>query len=92
MVFKSKRKPKVAKSSFVSAKGNRFDTADSTMATPLFEASDDWQLHVDLKVECDGQSKKKQFLPHIAAASRQPEGVMWSDKLKTVAWVELTSP
>ena len=44
--FKSKRKPKVAKSSFVSAKGNRFDTADSTMATPLFEASDDWQLQL----------------------------------------------
>jgi len=37
-VFKSKRKPKVAKSSFVSAKGNRFDTADSAVATPLFEA------------------------------------------------------
>jgi len=50
-VFKSKRKPKVAKSSFVSAKGNRFDTADSTMTTPLFEAS-------------DGQSKNKPFPPH----------------------------
>ena len=91
-VFKSKRKPKVAKSSFVSAKGNRFDTADSTMATPLFEASDDWQLQFDLKVECDGQSKNKPFPPHIVAASRRPDGVMWSDKLKTVAWVELTSP
>ena len=68
-VFKSKRKPKVAKSSFASAKGNRFDTPDSTMAT-LFEASDDWQLQFDLKVGCDGQSKNKAFPPHIVAASR----------------------
>ena len=43
---KSKRTPKVAKSSFVSAKGNKFDTADSTMVMLLFEASDDWQLHM----------------------------------------------
>ena len=62
------------------------------MATALFEVSDDWQLQFDLKVECDGQSKNKPFPPHIVAASRRPDGVMWSDKLKTVAWVELTSP
>ena len=91
-VFKSKRKPKVAKCSFVSAKGNRFDTAYSTTATLLFEESDDWQLQFDLKVECDGQSKNKPFPQHIVAASRRPDGVRWSDKLKTVAWVELTSP
>ena len=42
------------------------------MVTPLFEASDDWQLQFDLKVECDGQSKNKPFPPHIVAASRRP--------------------
>ena len=52
------------------------------MAMPLFEASDDWQLRFDLKVECDGLSKNKPFPPHILAASRRPDGVMWSDKLK----------
>ena len=91
-VFKSKPKPKVLLTSFVSAKGNKFNTADSTIEVPLFEASDDWQLQFDLKVECDGQSKNKPFPPHIVAASRRPDGVMWSDKLKTVVWVELTSP
>ena len=62
-----------------------FDTADSTIATALFEASSDWQLQFDLKVESDGQSNNKTFLSHIVAASRRPDGVMWLDKLKTVA-------
>ena len=92
VAFKSKRKPKLAKASFVSAKGNKFDTADATAATPLVEANDEWQLQFDVKVECDGQSKTTPFPPHIVVASRQLDDVMWSDKLKTVAWVKLTSP
>ena len=45
-----------------------------------------------MNIECDGQKRNTPFPPHIAAVSRRPDGVMWSDKLKTVAWVELTSP
>ena len=61
-----------------------------------FELSDDWELQFDLQPQ-DGCDKdecrpKVPFPPHIAAASRRPDGVMWSDKLKTVMWIELTSP
>ena len=32
------------------------------------------------------------FLPYILVSRLRPDDVAWSDKLKTVAWVELTSP
>ena len=32
------------------------------------------------------------FPPHIVACKYRPDGVIWSDKLKTVIWIELTSP
>ena len=35
---------------------------------------------------------KKTFPAHIAASSRRPDGLIFSDKLKKVVWVELTSP
>ena len=73
-------------------RGSKFKTAESLATVPLFEASDDWKLQFDVCVKRDGQSANAPFPPHIAATSFRPDGVMWSDKLKTVAWVELTSP
>ena len=67
----------------------------STQAQPaaakLFESSDDWELQFDVSTK-DGQTKNAVFPPHILASRLRPDGVMWSDKLRTVAWVELTSP
>ena len=61
-----------------------------------FELSDDWQLQFDLPQQ-DGDAKQEcnpnqPFPPHIALTGRRPDGVMWSDKLKMVMWIELTSP
>ena len=61
-----------------------------------FERSDDWKLQFDLQPQdgCDAEECKPKipFPPHIAAVSKRPDGVMWSDKLKMVMWIELTSP
>merc|ERR1711964_293784 len=54
--------------------------------------SDDWQLQFDLHCPEDGQIKDRPFPPHIVATPLRPDGLLWSDKLKTVIWVELTSP
>ena len=40
----------------------------------------------------DGQTKNKPFPAHIAASGRRPDGLIFSDKLKKVVWIELTSP
>ena len=62
----------------------------------LFERSDDWQIQADLNVERSGdepeQKAKRPFPPHITSTRQRPDAIMWSDKLKTVMWVELTSP
>ena len=84
-------KPEKVKSSFVSDKGNKMCTPAQSMPTRLFQSSDDWQLQFDVCTK-DGQTKNAPFPPHIIASRQRPDGVMWSDKLKTVAWVELTSP
>ena len=59
---------------------------------PLFEASDDWKLQFEVFVKKDEQTKNSPFPPHIAASKCRPDGVIWSDKLKKVLWIELTSP
>jgi hypothetical protein len=59
---------------------------------PLFEESDDWEIQFDLNVHQDGQSKNTPFPAHIVASARRPDGLMFSNKLKKVAWIELTSP
>ena len=59
---------------------------------PLSETSDDLQLQFGITVKSDSQSKNAAFPSHIAAASCRPDAVIWSDKLKTVVWIELTSP
>ena len=62
----------------------------------LFERSDDWQMQADLNVEGSGdeseQKANRPFPPHITATRQRPDAIMWSDELKTVMWVELTSP
>ena len=60
-------------------------------AAKLFESSDDWNLQFDVCTK-DGQTKNAVFPPHILASRLGPDGVMWSDKLRTVAWMELTLP
>ena len=83
--------PKRVRTSFVSDLGNRMSTQAQPAAAKLFESSDDWELQFDVSTK-DGQTKNAVFPPHILASRLRPDGVMWSDKLRTVAWVELTSP
>ena len=66
-------KPKEAHSSFVSTKGNKFNTASTPAVVPLFETSDDWQLQFDITVKSYSQSKNAAFPSHIAATSCQPD-------------------
>ena len=63
-----------------------------------FEQSDDWQIQFDIGApntinpESAELRKYAPFPAHIAASPKRPDGLMWSDKLKTVIWIELTSP
>ena len=61
-----------------------------------FELSDDWQLQFDLPQQDDDAKQEcnpnQPLPPHIASTSKRPDGVMWSDKLKMVMWIELNSP
>ena len=60
-----------------------------------FEQSDDWEIQFDVHPqdeETPALRKNAPFPAHIAPSSRRPGGLMWSDKLKTVMWIELTSP
>ena len=56
------------------------------------ESSDDWTVQFDLDVPEDNQSKHQPFPPHIASFSRRPDGLVFSDKLKTLIYIELTAP
>ena len=91
-VFKLGLKRPAHQTTFTSDKQHEFKTASVEEAVPLFEQSDDWQLHWDLECQQDGQSKNRPFPPHIHSTPKRPDGVMYSDKLKTVMWLELTSP
>lgn len=73
-------------------KGRLFSSAPHAGTVSLFESSDDWKLQFDVCVKNDGQTKNAAFPPHIAASKCRPDGVIWSDKLKKVLWIELTSP
>ena len=56
------------------------------------ESSDDWTIQFDLNVPEDNQSKHQPFPPHIASVAKRPDGLVFSDKLKTLIYIELTSP
>ena len=76
---------------FKSGSGAAFAAPSTSQeVVPLFEESDDWVLQFDLNF--DGQTKNKPFPAHIAASGRRPDGLIFSDKLKKVVWIELTSP
>ena len=49
-------------------------------------------MQFDLTCQEEGQIKDRPFPPHIVATSQRPDAILWSDKLKMVVWVELTSP
>ena len=74
------------------SEGSKFTTEFKETPKALFETSDDWELQFDVCVAADGQTKNSPFPPHITASKCRPDGVMWSNKLKTVTWIELTSP
>ena len=90
----SKKQPprEVIQSTFVSDHGNKFYTRAEEVKLSLFQSSDDWQLQFDVDLPKEGQSKDTPFPPHIATTRFRPDGIFWSDKLKTVVWIELTSP
>lgn len=53
----------------------------------------DWQLQFDMTVPSHGQSKERPFPPEILPTSgKRPDAVIWSLSIKTVIWIELTSP
>ena len=66
--------------------------ATSSPQKALFEQSDDWTVQFDLGVPEVGQMKNQPFPAHIAAVAKRPDGLMYSDKLKKLVYIELTSP
>lgn len=90
------RKRVVTSTKFMSNEGNKLvvpPTSQSLVSVlPLFEESDDWEIQFDVSVEVDGQVKNRPFPAHIAASPQRPDGIMFSNKLKKVVWIELTSP
>ena len=91
-VLKKGLKRPDSQTKFTSDKGNHVKTGRVEEKVPLFEQSDDWELLFDLNFSADGQCKNAPFPAHITASSERPDGLMYSDKLKTVMWLELTSP
>ena len=70
---------------FKSASGAAFAAPSTSQeVVPLFKQSDDWVLQFNLNF--DGQTKNKH------RSNRRPDGLIFSDKLKKVVWIELTSP
>ena len=54
----------------------------------LFESSDDWTIQFGLDVPEDAQMKGEPFPAHI----KRPDGLMYSEKMKKLAYIELTAP
>ena len=66
-------------------------TRSVEVEVPLFEQSDDWVLQFDLAYNEDGQGKNGPFSAHIATKGQRPDGVKFSEKLKALMWLKLTS-
>ena len=66
--------------------------SDSNLVEALFESSDNWTVQFDLDVPEDGQMKNQPFPAHIGAVAKRPDGLVYSDKLKKLVYIELTSP
>ena len=60
------------------------------------ERSDDWVLQVDFTIPKDGQKKNAPFPAHIGdgefATPSRPDIIIFSNKLKSLFYIELTSP
>ena len=80
-----------SQTTFVSSQGNRMHS-HSILVEALFESSDDWTVQFDLDVPEDGQMKNQPFPAHIGAVAKRPDGLVYSDKLKKLVYIELTSP
>ena len=77
---------------FASDKGSQITTCKAQEEVPLFEQSDVWVLQFDLAYNEAGQRNNGPFPAHIATTGKRPDGIMFSDKLKAVMWLELSSP
>ena len=80
-----------SQTTFVSSQGNKTHSRASP-AEALFESSDDWVVQFDLDVPEDGQTKNQPFPAHIGAVAKRPDGLIYSDKLKKLVYIELTAP
>ena len=64
--------------------------------TSTLEQTDDWVLQVDLSLPKDGQRAKEPFPAHIGngefATATRPDILIYSDKIQTLIYIELTSP
>ena len=85
---------------FKSGNGNTFKVPGPKMKVEVLAQACDWQVQFDLDME-SGSSKSWHkfwhlpFPPEIAVVSgkgSRPDGVIWSTSIKTVIWIELTSP
>ena len=85
---------------FKSENDNTFKLPGPKVKVEVLAQACDWQVQFDLDME-SGSSKSWHklwhlpFPPEIAVVSgkgSRPDGVIWSTSIKTVIWIELTSP
>ena len=83
--------------SFTNASGAKWKTKPMLSSlTSTLEQTDDWILQVDLSLPKDGQRAKEPFPAHIGkgefATATRPDILIYSDKIQTLIYIELTSP
>ena len=76
---------------FASDNDNQITMGKVEEKVPLFEQSDDWLVQSDLAYNEDGQGNNGPFPAHIATTGKQLDRIMFSDNLKSVMSLELTS-
>ena len=60
---------------------------------PVLTQTSDWEFVFDLEHEELGHSKSRRGFPIVSIEStKRPDAVIWSESIKTVIWIELTSP
>jgi len=72
------------------SKGKKVHSVSSPQKA-LFESSDDWAIQFDIDVPEDAQMKGQPFPAHIAAVAKRPDGLIYSEKLKKLVYIELTA-
>ena len=83
---------------FASDKGSQITTDHNTQSgkrrcyySSKAMIGDDWVLQFDLAYNDVGQRKNGPFSARIATTGKWLDGIMFSDKLEAVMWLELTS-